>query len=267
MTKEEYITSGLLELYVAGTLSEKENQEVYEATQKYPEVLREVLEIEAAVVKLTAAVSPGSSSSFPDIKPRLGLDISKTKVVSLDKSKTNWLTYTGWAAAIILGAGLFWQLNINSDLESQIMITDTKQGVLEAEIEASKTSLKEANAFIKTIQDRDIITIPLGGQTVSPSAYAQVYWDKKTNTVYLDASGLPELPSGKVYQFWSLTLNPLTPTDMGVIENFSGDTNKIFKIENSNESQAFGITLEPEGGSSSPTLEQLYALGVVEKTS
>ncbi len=268
MTKEEYIESGLLELYVAGALSDKENQEVYAAMQKYPEVLQEVLDIETAIVKLTAAASPKPSKFlFNTIKEKLGLKSDGAKVVMLDKPKSNWMKYSGWAAAIILGAGLLWQFNTNGDLETQLQTVEVKKDVLEAEIEAAKTNLREANAFIKTIQNRDILTVPLGGQAVSPSSYAQVYWDKKTNTVYLDASGLPEPPEGKVYQFWSLTLNPLTPTDMGVIENFSGDENKIFKIENPNDSQAFGITLEPEGGSPGPTLEQLYTLGVVENAS
>ena len=69
-----------------------------------------------------------------------------------------------------------------------------------------------------------------------------------------------------VYQVWSLTLDPLTPTSMGLLENFSEDENKIFALENPNQSQAFGITLEPEGGSESPTMEQLYTLGVVAST-
>ena len=43
---------------VAGQLSDKENQEVYDLLQQHPELLQEVLQIEAAVVKLTAAVSP-----------------------------------------------------------------------------------------------------------------------------------------------------------------------------------------------------------------
>jgi hypothetical protein len=34
MNSKEYIASGILELYVAGSLSEKENQEIYEAMQK-----------------------------------------------------------------------------------------------------------------------------------------------------------------------------------------------------------------------------------------
>ena len=41
----------------------------------------------------------------------------------------------------------------------------------------------------------------------------------------------------------------------------SEDLNK--EVENVNEAQAFGITLEPAGGSAGPTMEQLYTLGKV----
>ncbi|MDX1762076.1 MAG: anti-sigma factor, partial [Christiangramia sp.] len=54
-----------------------------------------------------------------------------------------------------------------------------------------------------------------------------------------------------------------TPTSIGLLEKFAADNNKIFALENANESQAFGITLEPEGGSESPTMDQLYVLGTV----
>ena len=98
------------------------------------------------------------------------------------------------------------------------------------------------------------------------ASFAKVYWNKADNTIYVDAEGLPDAPEGKVWQVWSLTLNPLTPTSLGTIDDFNTDDNKIFTIANANESQAFGITLEPEGGSESPTMEQLYTLGVVAST-
>jgi anti-sigma-K factor RskA len=106
--------------------------------------------------------------------------------------------------------------------------------------------------------------VPLAGQAVYPEAYAKAYWNKQDQTVDFDLQGLPEPPEGKVYQIWSLTLNPLTPTSLGTIDDFKTDDNKIFNLENTNESQAFGITLEPAGGSTSPNLEQLYTLGAVE---
>ncbi len=262
-----YIESGILELYVAGTLSDKENKEVYDLMLKHPEILQEVLEIEAAIIKLTASTSQQNNVHILQlIKDKLKFNASDTKVVQMTKPKNNWFTYTGWAAAIILGAGLLWTTNQNKQLQSDLQTAEIEQSYLETQIADAKTDLEASKNLLNVLRDKDIISVPLGGQGNFANTYAKVYWDKKTNKVYLDAQGLPEAPEGKVYQVWSLTLNPLTPTSLGTIDTFNTDDNKIFEITNANESQAFGITLEPAGGSESPTMEQLYTLGVVAST-
>ncbi|SFZ92585.1 Anti-sigma-K factor rskA [Flaviramulus basaltis] len=265
MDIKAYIESGILELYVAGVLSEKENKEVYELMLQHSEILQEVLDIESSIVKLTASVSQKTSGvdTFQAIKNQLGFNDNDTKVISIAQPKSNWLTYTGWAASIVLAAGLLWTLNKNNTLKSDIQVAETQQELLETQIENSKSSLEEANTLITVLRDDNITKIPLAGQGNFASTYAKVYWDKTSQRIFLDAQGLPEPPEGKVYQVWSLKLSPLTPTSLGTIDSFTTDANKIFEIENANESEAFGITLEPAGGSETPTMEQLYTLGVV----
>jgi anti-sigma-K factor RskA len=260
MDTNAYIETGILELYVAGRLSEKENQEIHDLLQQYPELLQEVLEIEAAVIKLTAAVSP-HVISFDSFKGKL--NNTDTKVVDLKPRKPNWISYTGWAASILLAGGLLWTLNNKDQLEQEVQTISIEKQYLETQIEYARTDLAATKNLLDAIRDKDILTVPLGGQGNYVSTYAKVYWNKEDNTIYLDAEGLPDAPEGKVWQVWSLTLNPLTPTSLGTIEDFNTDDNKIFTIANANESQAFGITLEPAGGSASPTMEQLYTLGVV----
>ena len=261
-----YIESGILELYVAGQLSEPENKEVYDLMLKYPEILQEVLEIEAAVIKLTSAVSPKLSQHILKlIKDKLNFGGNEARVVSMTSSTYNWVTYLGWAAAIIIGAGLLWNINQNNQLEDKVSNITIEKNYLETQLEDTKTDLVTSKELLNALRDKDVIAIPLGGQGQFENAYAKVYWNKKDNTIYLDAQGLPEAPTGKVYQVWSLTLEPLTPTSLGTIDEFNADENKIFNIENDNESEAFGITLEPEGGSETPTMEQLYTLGAVSQ--
>ncbi|TMM31079.1 anti-sigma factor [Polaribacter aestuariivivens] len=259
MDIKKYITSGILELYVAGSLSEKENEEVHAAIQQNPELLTEVLSIENAIVKLTAAASKTDSTYlFTTIKKKVDGDV--TKVVSISKPKNNWIQYTGWAASILIGSALVWSISQNNKLKDQVA---TEKQQLEEQIDKASNNLAEAEKLITIFRDKDIVSVPLSGQAVSPESYAKVYWDKKTNNIYLDAKGLPAPPKGKVYQVWSLKLTPLTPTSLGTIDTFMADNNKIFTIENANNSEAFGITLEDEGGAESPTLEQLYTLGAV----
>ena len=257
MDIQKYITSGILELYVAGSLSEKENNEVDAVIQENPEVLKAVVSIESAIVKLTAAASKKDTTPlFANIKKEILS--KKTKVIPINK--INWLQYTGWAATILIGSTLIWSISQNNKLKEQVALEKEQ---LEQQIENGANSLAAAEKLITIFRDKDIISVALAGQKVSPNSYAKVYWDKTTNSIYLDAQGLPAPPKGKVYQVWSLKMSPLTPTSLGTIDTFMADTNKIFTIENANESEAFGITLEDEGGSKFPNLEQLYTLGVV----
>jgi hypothetical protein len=41
------------------------------------------------------------------------------------------------------------------------------------------------------------------------------------------------------------------------------DNQRIFAVNNTGDAEAFAITLEPAGGSLTPTMEQLYTLGKV----
>jgi anti-sigma-K factor RskA len=257
MDIQKYIASGILELYVAGTLSEKENEEVYAAIQENPEVLAEIVSIEKAIVKLTAAAAKKDTTPlFANIEKEI--TAKETKVIAI--TKTYWLQYTGWAATLLIGSTLIWSISQNNKLKEQVA---SEKQQLEQQIENGANSLAEAEKLITIFRDKDIISVALTGQKVSPNSYAKVYWDKKTKSIYLDAQGLPAPPKGKVYQVWSLKMSPLTPTSLGTIATFTADTNKIFKIKNANQSEAFGITLEDEGGSTFPTLEQLYTLGAV----
>lgn len=100
MDIKTYIESGILELYAAGSLSKKENQEVYEMMRKHPEILQEVLSIEAAIIKLTAAASGYTNlNGFQNIKNAIGFNADDKKVIPITKSKFNW-GYIFWLGCI-----------------------------------------------------------------------------------------------------------------------------------------------------------------------
>lgn len=259
MDTKEYIASGILELYVAGTLSELENLEVYLNAEKYPEIKKEIEDIEASVLSLSKSVSPGTKG-FGDMQNRMAkIGAAKTEPIS---NKVSLTAYLGWAASLLFMGGLIWLYQQNDQLKLDLEVVSRENNTMEQQIADSQNSLKKTEELLNTIRDKNVTVVALGGQTVSPTSYAKAYWNKEEKKVFIDAQGLPDPPDGFVYQVWSLKLNPLTPTSMGLLEDFVNDENKVFALTNPNESEAFGITLEPAGGSESPTLEQLYTLGV-----
>lgn len=260
MDKKEYIESGILELYVYGALSEEESAEVTKFLKQYPEIEKEVEEIEQALMGLSAAVAPKNPQFLINsIKEKLNPRNNHTT----QRKRSNVPGYIGWAASILLLVGLFFMFNKNRELRESLQAAQAEKAQIEAQITEARNAAQKAEDLLSVILDRDIIRVPLEGQEVAPNAYATVFWDETKNTAYIDAKNLPAPPRGMVYQVWSLRLSPLTPSSLGLLENFEEDENKIFELPNPNSSEAFGITLEPEGGSESPTMEQLYTLGVV----
>ena len=258
----QYIESGNLELYVYGILNESETKEISDLAKNNIEINNEIIAIEKAIVNLSSSFSPQVSAEVFE-KIRTKLELKHGKVIEM-KPKSNISQYLGWAAsfALLLGAGyLYTQLNeSNASLKS---VATEKSAIQKQVVDLQLTNTETATA-LNVIRDVNNTVVTLGGQAIAPKSFAKIYWNQEKQTVYVDASGLPEPPEGKVYQIWSLKLKPtLTPTSIGLLENFNKNSQKIFAVSGTTGAEAFGITLEPAGGSASPTMEQLYTLGKV----
>lgn len=263
MTKEEIIASGLLELYVTGSLTAQEIETVELAIKRHPSLVNEIEAIEASLISLSEQIG----ESIPKTNwERIKGDMNAVRPLQNHKMDTgrNWSAMTGWAAAILCFAGIFWMMKQNNDLKQDLRYSNTQNTILKDQIETNGVALAEVSALLEMVRSTDFKAVNLPGNVaVSPSSYATVYYNNKTNEAYIDAKGLPAPPEGKVYQVWSLLMDPLTPRSIGLLESFAATESKFFKVENVPIPEAFGITLEPAGGSESPNLDQLYTLGTI----
>jgi hypothetical protein len=261
MDTKEYIESGILELYVYGLLSETENLEVSFMSKSSPEINEEIIAIEKSIVALSSSFSPFHSvANFEKIKEKL--ELKHAKVVEM-KPTTNWSQYIGWAAAVLLLIGIGFQYMQIDQNNSQVANATIQKTKLEKELKILVLKNKSSETTLAIVRDVKNTVVALGGQAAAPESFAKVYWNQETKAVYIDAAGLPKPLEGMVYQVWALKLNPLTPTSIGLLENYDSNEQKLFTVNNADEAEAFGITLEPACGSLSPTMEQLYTLGKV----
>ena len=153
--------------------------------------------------------------------------------------------------------------NANRDLKERLTNVELEQAKLKTQLVEAREDAEKTEQLLKALRARNISKVPLQGQDFAPTAYATAYWNKDRGTTYIDAQDLPSPPKGMVYQVWSLKLNPLTPSSIGLLNDFEENSSRIFVVDNDHDSEAFGITLEPAGGSESPTLEKLVVLGTV----
>ncbi len=270
METEQYIDSGILELYVFGILSASETAEVAKMAEKFPEIQTEILSIEKAMMTLNFAMSPKlSANNYAKIYSKIFDNNGVIQMnAHLKPNSLGWKSYLGWVAALIFGAGIGYQYLNTKKIEKNY---DTQVAAIEKEKLKLKNDfnlLNEKNNHdleMAALVKNDICNraIALAGQKAAPKAKAKIYWNKYSNEVYVDATDLPEPPEGMEYQIWSLKLNPLTPKSIGLLTDFKNNDAKFFGLNSADEAEAFGITLEPKGGSLTPNMEQLYTLGKV----
>lgn len=262
MDSKELIESGTLELFVFGLLSENENSEVQKIAERDAEVQAEILAIEKAIVNLSYSISPRlSAQNYNRIHAKL---IKRQDGVVPINKRNNVTQYIGWAAAIILMFGIGIQYYKYNQVSKEVQQANIQRNKFEQMVASVKEQQTQTERALAIVRDTNNVEIHLEGQQIAPEAFAKVYLNKKDNKIHVDITGLPTPPEGKVYQVWALKLNPLTPISIGVLDSAIADTNKgVYKVDSFEDAEAFGITLEPAGGSESPTLEQLHTLGKV----
>jgi anti-sigma-K factor RskA len=106
------------------------------------------------------------------------------------------------------------------------------------------------------ITDPAYATIRMAGVDASPESYASVFWNKENGNLYLNTGNLPKTDAEKQFQLWAIIDG--VPVSAGVFDSSDG----ILQMpEIKGEAVAFAVTLEPRGGSESPTLKEMYVLG------
>ncbi len=256
MEVKELINSGNLEAYVCGILSPEESREIAQQVSSSNELKEEVARIEEVYFRLAAGIAPklNEVALYDTLR-------AYVKDHPRDNSSFEWKQYLGWAAALILFLGSSYLLYQNNEMNQQLVDVKQTKDFLNNELEnvnALNTDYQEALTFIK---DPNTVKVNLDGQGSYTTANAVAFHNEEKNKTYIDISSLPAVPQGMTYQLWSLTLNPLTPSNMGVM---AINETMFLEFDNNFEPQAFGITIEPAGGSDSPTLEKLTSLGVIQ---
>ena len=105
---------------------------------------------------------------------------------------------------------------------------------------------------------KDIKIIPLNGLPLSPDSRVIIYWNPTNKNTFVNVSNLPEPPKGKQYQLWAIDGG--NSIDAGI---FNTNKTSLQSMNPISSAQAFAVTLEKEGGNSTPTMDQMYVMGKI----
>ena len=263
MNPQEFIASGILEKYILGLASAEEQREVDRFVQEYPEVRTEMEAIERAMenyLNLHKVKTPDGVEE--EVLKRIATDPG---VVST-KMDQNMTRSFNWAAVLLGGlflaavAGLVWLNQSNNELQASLDQLNAQMQTLQSDCDSVRTVNQDFLQKIQILQNIDNQPTYMRGTPKAPQAIAVVYWNQQTQKSYLNPVNLSPPPPGQQYQLWAIVDG--NPVDMGVFDLVVGGL-QLQEVPFISNPQAFAITLEPEGGNPSPTLEEMVVIGNV----
>jgi hypothetical protein len=263
MNIQELISSGKLELYVAGTLSDREMGEIALYADDFPEVAYEVSEIELAIVDLLG----GSTLTLSDkdkehelnmIWKRIHAQEAQSKGV-VPMFRVGKLAAAAITAGFILMSGAaIWSGVRNSELNGQVAsLMDNQQKMVASNQQtlATNTRMEQQFTLMRNILTKRVeLTNVANNKFTSQGNYMLVYWNPETKKLMLADANLPSLTPDQQFQLWALYDGKTV--DAGVFDATNNNISTSFQKDISN-AQAFAVTVEPKGGSKSPTLSNL----------
>ncbi len=274
MNVRDYIESGILEAYVLDALTPEEKVRVEGDIARHPELASEVRAIEdgmyafaqveaepppvALKEKIWHAITKGDSATAASSEDNTG------KVIPIPSAGR--ATQVSWQRAAVI-AVLIGSLLTNVILWMQRNTFQDNTVSLKKDVDSL---VREQQTLVLAVENyrkekdmmADTAMQPVLMRTMQPgqSMAATVYWAKQKGETYLALQKLPVPPTGKQYQMW--VIQDGKPVSMGIIGNDMVEKGMVTLLPMQvTNGQAFAISLEKEGGSLTPTMEQIQVLG------
>lgn len=263
MDIKAYIESGAIEAYVLGLASAEETAALELLRTQYAEVNNAIIAFEEQLENAAMAEAEIPPAFIgQQLNARLAGEFKTNgngKVVEMKQSaaiKPFWKYVAAASVILLIGSAAlnFYLYNRYQASDNRYTKLLAQQSTLIASNNVMNTKLNEMDETLKIITDPLMKPVSMPGVKAGENFRATVYWDTKTHDVYLLNSNLPRAPQGKQYQLWALVNGK--PVDAGMM-NCPG----ICRMKNITKADAFAITLEDQGGSPVPHLENLYVLG------
>ncbi len=274
MNIQEYIESGILEAYVLDALSPTERKEVEAVVSAYPELQEELQAISSAMVSLAET---GAMELPKDLKERIWDEISgvmdapseKPKpapavaarpAVPLPASRPNWQRAAVWAAVAVSVLTNFLLLSQKNKLVTRQVALQHKVDSLQEQQQYLASVVADYDKEREMLADTSMEAVLMKTMQPGHPMAATVYWSRKKGDTYLSIQKLPPPPQGKQYQMWVIQNGK--PVSMGVIPDGLVTRGGMARLDMEvTNGQAFAISLEKEGGSPTPTMDQIQVMG------
>jgi anti-sigma-K factor RskA len=168
--------------------------------------------------------------------------------VTTSAAHRDWRMLVPWAAAAALALGLIALWLQNSDLQRRItgLENDSAQQLAE---------LQRAREIVSTLTATDAMRVTLVAAKTPPQPQGKAIYVRDRSSLIFLASNFQPLPPQKAYELWLIPTNG-APIPAGVFKPDAHGSATVINppLPPGVQAKAFAITVEPESGSSAPTM-------------
>jgi len=249
MTLNEIRESGLLELYVLGELNQHLKSEVEAAITVYPELKRDIADIERVLFAYAKAHAVNPPASVLEQLMEQTRDTSSAKGKETKVKRLN--TFSAMMAAASIALLLFSVYLFNANQNQQNRYT-----ALLDDCDKNKHGLEVLLAEYEALNSGDNNTVVVAATEKYPETKIVLHTNDAAKLNYLQLQNLPEIAVNQSFQLWSLKED----SDPIPLDVFEKDGSNLLAVKYVDATNAYAITIEPKGGSKSPTLENLIGV-------
>ncbi len=173
------------------------------------------------------------------------------------RSGSGILPWLGWAVAagaVLAATNLYRE---RGQLQTTVADQSTELKAETSEMATLSAEASKARAIMDTLTDSAAMRVTLNATPAAkplPQGRATYLPDK--GTLVFTANNLDPLPAAKVYELWLIPANGSAPVSAGTFHpDARGYASVVMpELPSGVQAKAFGVTIEPEGGSPAPTL-------------
>jgi anti-sigma-K factor RskA len=235
-----------LALYALGTLQGEERAALEKHLEGCAGCRRELEQLRGDMALL--ALSTAGPVPPRRARQRLLEAVAREPRIAAAPARRGWWTLVPWAAAAALAVGLVVLWLDNSDLEQRIA------GLQEKSVR-QLAELQRAREVVSTLTATDAMRVTLVAAKTPPQPQGKAIYVRDRSSLIFLASNLQPLPPQKAYELWLIPTSG-APIPAGVFKPDAHGSATVINppLPAGVQAKAFAITVEPESGSSAPTL-------------
>lgn len=272
-----YISSGILQEYALGHVSDQERREVECMSKIYPEIQEALALAENDLEKfatayaikppsgtresILAAVKQHPQDEAMKVLPQEEKPAEPKEIFIQSEVTEHKSAWGAWAAAaaVLAIAIAVWQYSDNQAANDELQALRVQQNALENKSADLELRIAQLTDGLNEVYNPSVKKVILKSVKENTNTQLALLWNTETGEVKLNPAELPALPSDKQYQLW--VLKDGKPKDMGVLSKT--ETGILIASNATVEGDSFAITIEPLGGKASPSLDQLVVMGAI----